>query len=315
MLVLSLQMAMNLWGQIVRLEIVADIAVALGFLYGPILYFYSRSLTHQRFAFALRDSSHPIPAVATLILTSMTSLSTYLYAIGIFLSLTAYSLKTWFHLKAYRYILSQTRSEFDHIALTWLSNLLLLQLVLLVVNIISVVLFANGFTAAGGIAELLLFCGLWLLVSMMIFQGMQHPAMFSGITEEDNKVANATYDDSKLTANELEKIMRKIDAHLSEHKVYLSPALTVKSLGRQLVIVPKLISQAINQQAQKNFSEYINSYRVRHACSLLESGDASSLTIMDVMLESGFITKSNFNRAFKAETGMTPMQFKKSTKS
>lgn len=315
MLVLCLQMSMNLFGRYFQLGAAGDIAVTLGFLYGPILYFYSRSLTYQQFAVEPLDSAHLIPAIASILLTSITSLNTYVFAVGIFLSLTSYSLMTWFHLKRYRYILSQTRSEFDQIALTWLSNLLLLQLGLLIVNIISVSLFVNGYSSAGSIMELLLFCGLWLLVSMMIFQGMQHPLMFSGVTEEDRKVAMAPNDGTVLTEHELQEIMQKIDTHLTKKKVYLNSGLTVKSLGRQLVIVPKLISQTINQHRHKNFSEYVNSYRIKHACELLTSDQSESISIMDVMLESGFITKSNFNRAFKAETGMTPLQFKKSTKS
>ena len=57
--------------------------------------------------------------------------------------------------------------------------------------------------------------------------------------------------------------------------------------------------------------DYVNCFRVKHVCELLTIEDSNSMNIKDVMLESGFITKSNFNRAFKAETGKTPYQYRK----
>ncbi len=314
MLVLCLQMTMNLFGQGRHLPIASDLAVAFGMLYGPLLYFYSRSLSYHKFSLVWRDSWHLMPAVIILALSLFTDISSYYFALGIFLSLICYTVMTWLHLQQYRFILSQTRSGYDQIALNWLSNLLLLQVGLLLINIFSVVMYAYGFELAGMVAEVVLFCGLWLLVSMMIFQGMQHPVMFSGVTEEDRLVASASTTRSALTDAEIVEIMQKIENHLTTNKTYLNPGLTVTALGRQLVIVPKLISQAINQHTTRNFSDYINGYRIKHACDLLSAENAGSLSIMDVMLESGFITKSNFNRAFKSHTGMTPNQYRKSTR-
>lgn len=311
MAVLSIHMVVNILVQHIFTDLPPSLGIGLGFCYGPIFYFYAKSLAFQKFQFERTDLMHVIPFVVAQALAITTNISAITFAIGIFISLFGYALGTWKHLREYRYVLSQTRSDYDQITLNWLSNLLVLQLSLLVLNIISVGLYSSGYMIAGLITEIALFCGLWLLVSMMIFQGLQHPTLFAGISDEDQQVADsAQQGEPKAIQPELEEYMDIIEQHMQDNAPYLNPGLTLKSLGRQTTIIPKNISQAINSVAGKNFSEYVNHYRIQHACKLLTSAENEELTVMDVMLESGFITKSNFNRAFKAHTGMTPFEFK-----
>ncbi|WP_166418724.1 helix-turn-helix domain-containing protein [Cochlodiniinecator piscidefendens] len=68
----------------------------------------------------------------------------------------------------------------------------------------------------------------------------------------------------------------------------------------------KRLSSAINRATGGNVSRYINSWRIRHACKLIEDG--TSVTV--AMQDSGFNTKSNFNREFLRKTGVSPSQWK-----
>jgi AraC-like DNA-binding protein len=47
---------------------------------------------------------------------------------------------------------------------------------------------------------------------------------------------------------------------------------------------------------------------VRHAAALLETGD---LSVTDVMLEAGFLSKSTFNTEFRRVIGKTPSEYRK----
>ncbi len=310
MAVLALHMGSNIVNQELQVQLVPSIGTSLGFCYGPILYLYTISLTQQNFRLNSRHLLHVLPALSAQLLVHGTSLPTLVFAIGIFASLISYTLLSWQHIKRYRYILSQTRSDYEQVALRWLSTLLVLQFVLLILNIGSVALHTNGYLVAGMVAEIILFFGLWLLVSFMVFQGMQQPSVFAGVSDEDQQVAESSNPEQGLPSEELQTIMASIDSHMVKSQAFLNSGLTVKSLGRQLSIIPKNISLAINGVAQKNFSEYVNSHRIAHACQLLGSEQGQQLSIMDVMYESGFVTKSNFNRAFKAETGCTPIEYK-----
>lgn len=52
----------------------------------------------------------------------------------------------------------------------------------------------------------------------------------------------------------------------------------------------------------------VGDYRINHARNLLELREEGK-TIREIMIESGFNSKSVFNTAFKQKTGMTPTQY------
>lgn len=59
-----------------------------------------------------------------------------------------------------------------------------------------------------------------------------------------------------------------------------------------------------------NFFEFVSSYRVQEAKRrLADPSDTSS--ILQVMYDSGFNSKSVFNTAFKNNTGLTPSDFRR----
>lgn len=97
-------------------------------------------------------------------------------------------------------------------------------------------------------------------------------------------------------------IIAQLDAHLVRHRPYLDPDLTLSRLSRRLVIPAKQLSAAINRVKRENVSRYINRYRIAEACRLLQAGDS----VTAAMLESGFNTKSNFNREFLRIKQMPP---------
>jgi hypothetical protein len=73
------------------------------------------------------------------------------------------------------------------------------------------------------------------------------------------------------------------------------------------LIPGRKISQAVNRVQQRNVSQMINSYRIADAQRLLRD---SELPVTEIMAESGFRTKSNFNREFLRTTGMNPLEYR-----
>lgn len=311
---LALHMLLNLFNQHLLIGFLPNVGVSLGLCYGPILYFYSKALAYRDFKFTPIHLVHTVPFFVALLLVTFSRLDTLVYAFAIFSSLLVYSFAIVRMLQQYRYILSQIRSDYEQITLNWISYLLTLQFVLLALNITSVSLYMSGFVFFGQLTEIFLFAGLWVFVSLGIYQGLQHPQLFSGVTDEDKQIVTTGDDTQKLPDELLDDLMEQIDAYMTEKEPFLMAGLTVKDLGKQLSLNPRYISQAINAKAGKNFSEYVNVYKVKHACQLLSSTELLNLTIIDVMLQSGFNTKSNFNRAFKSETGLTPFEYKQKSK-
>lgn len=101
--------------------------------------------------------------------------------------------------------------------------------------------------------------------------------------------------------------------HLLEvEAIYRQPELKVADVARRLRSAEHKISRAItNGLGERNFNRLINSHRVRHACQLLAE-PASPLSVLEISAESGFASLGPFNRAFKAQTGVTPSSYRAS---
>ena len=97
-------------------------------------------------------------------------------------------------------------------------------------------------------------------------------------------------------------IVARLDAYVAAHKPYLDPDLTLARLARKLTVPSKQLSSAINRVKGENVSRYINRQRIDHACQLLAKGQS----VTAAMFDSGFNTKSNFNREFLRVCGKNP---------
>jgi AraC-like DNA-binding protein len=97
----------------------------------------------------------------------------------------------------------------------------------------------------------------------------------------------------------------KLDDLMVRQKPYLDPDLTLARLARKLIAPAKNLSGAINRCKRENVSRYINRHRIEHACGLMLQGTA----ITSAMLESGFNTKSNFNREFLRLKKISPSRW------
>lgn len=71
------------------------------------------------------------------------------------------------------------------------------------------------------------------------------------------------------------------------------------------------ISELINKHFGVNFPEWVNTYRIEEAKSMLHS-EVFEGSIKEVYFDVGFNSKSAFNKAFKKHTGLTPTAFRQS---
>ncbi|WP_020593939.1 helix-turn-helix domain-containing protein [Kiloniella laminariae] len=103
------------------------------------------------------------------------------------------------------------------------------------------------------------------------------------------------------------QVLEKVDDLISTKEVYRDFDLNLDRLSRKSAIPARQISGAINRVKGQNISQYVNGFRVNEACRLLENRE---IRITDVMFESGFQTKSNFNREFRRVTGLSPKDWR-----
>jgi AraC-like DNA-binding protein len=120
------------------------------------------------------------------------------------------------------------------------------------------------------------------------------------------------YKNSSLSSGISNEIMERIQKCMEEDKTYIDPELSLRNLAAILNIQEKYISEVINKLKRQNFSDYVNSYRISYAKSLLKNPENKDKTMLYVLFESGFNSKTTFNNSFKKIVGCTPLEYKKS---
>lgn len=99
--------------------------------------------------------------------------------------------------------------------------------------------------------------------------------------------------------------------YIHEKSPYLDPGLSLRSLADQVDIHPNQLSWLLNESIGKNFSEFINHYRVQAFKQKAKDPKNAHITLIGLAYDSGFNSKTVFNSYFKKETGLTPKQFLK----
>jgi AraC-like DNA-binding protein len=97
-------------------------------------------------------------------------------------------------------------------------------------------------------------------------------------------------------------------ALMDEERPWLEPELTLAELAQRLGTHATLLSKVINMGCGQNFNDFVNSYRVAEARRLLANPQFAHYSLVGVALESGFNSKSTFNRVFKKLDGRAPSE-------
>ena len=92
-----------------------------------------------------------------------------------------------------------------------------------------------------------------------------------------------------------------------------NPSLTIRSLSEDIKMNSRELSVLINQNLNQHFFDFINEYRIKEAMNILKNPTKKEVTVLEILYEVGFNSKSSFNTAFKKYTGFTPTQFRKNT--
>ena len=98
---------------------------------------------------------------------------------------------------------------------------------------------------------------------------------------------------------------------METEKPFLNTSLTLPDLAASLKMPSHHLSRVLNEQLKLNFFDFVNQYRVEEVKTKMNDPNFAHLSILGIAFESGFNTKSAFNRVFKKITGMTPTEFKK----
>jgi adenylate cyclase len=89
----------------------------------------------------------------------------------------------------------------------------------------------------------------------------------------------------------------------------------LRGLAELLDLAPNQLSQLLNEGFDKNFSEFVNGFRLTAFKAKVGNDGLKHLTLLALAYDSGFNSKTVFNTFFKKAMGMTPKAYLKSVRS
>ncbi|MCV9930693.1 AraC family transcriptional regulator [Flavobacterium sp. LS1R47] len=167
----------------------------------------------------------------------------------------------------------------------------------------------------------------WIKIGLLIFQlfiicwylfkALNNPNLFRNIDSKLKLVSDIVLEEKnkeELAVNEKEynEDLLKLKQYMAEEKPFLDPSLTIQDVSKGIAIPVRDLSLLINHKLEQHFYDFINTYRIERAMGILKDVTKSKVTILEILYDVGFNSKSSFNTAFKKHTGFTPTDYRKS---
>ena len=118
------------------------------------------------------------------------------------------------------------------------------------------------------------------------------------------------YRGSSLSPGAITAGVDRLKEVMEREKPHLRPELRRADLAEMVQVPPHHLTQIMNVGLRIRYTDYVNGYRIAEFKERLRRGEAGGKTLLALALESGFSSKSTFNRVFRNETGMTPEQYR-----
>jgi len=293
------------------------------FTWVPLFYFYVVSLFETDFRFSWKHTFHFIPFVIVLSYTvanfyikdydirsqlieshEIYNQLFYYFGMAFNTQVIFYNLAALVQYRKYLKRIKDEYSEIDHVGNNWLKTCLfgfVIACFIVQFGIYSqrfhVFISVDWFLAGNG--------AFFIFFNILFYKAIISPNILhrSQIKEK--------YKHSLLSTSDARKILLLLEQCMDEKHPFTDSSLSLKSLSKMTDVSERNLSQVINEHRKQNFFDFVNSYRVKYAMRLLKDKNSSRRTMMDIMYDAGFNSKSTFNNAFKKHSGSTPTDFKK----
>ncbi len=151
-------------------------------------------------------------------------------------------------------------------------------------------------------------CTCWYL-----FVALNNPDFFRGVNSDLKPIKEVVTEEKPSPEINAEKnaAIESLKDFMLKNEPYLDSSLTIQNLAEQVKMPVKDLSALINLYMDKHFFDFINEYRIEKAKEILRDPSKKDLTILEILYEVGFNSKSSFSTSFKKYTGTTPTDFRK----
>lgn len=227
-----------------------------------------------------------------------------------------YIIAVFLIVKKYREIYLENYANASTATYQWLFQITCVFLTAHIIVALKNLLRYSGFSDIFLWANVLVGTIALFITCWFIMKALNHPELFRGVNSK-----------LKLTKDILPEIEKKIELekgqndlisnqistlkqYMTEKEPFLDPSLTIQELANQIDIPVRDLSVLINHQMDQHFFDFVNEYRIQKAMHILKDESKSDLTVLEILYEVGFNSKSSFNTSFKKYTNLTPTAYR-----
>jgi AraC-like DNA-binding protein len=304
---------------------------------GPTLYLYVKTAIYDDFTLKIKHLVHTIPyAIACLVMipnffsvdnaskqlwydnfTDVPELTFIHFMTSI--QLGFYLLVIHKHLIRYRKIVVENYSDADRLNKSWLTQLIYLFTLSYIIGLGRMYFRFSDFYEYERLVLTILITSVLLSICWILWQALHKPNLFTGVSSTieviDEQVASQeNSSDPTISVIETEKydaIVLRLRGYMQQSKPFLDPSLSVETLAERINLPSSELSLTINRIIGQHFFDFVNLYRINLAAEMLIANEQQPKTVLEILYEVGFNSKSSFNTAFKKHLLMTPSQYRK----
>jgi len=311
----------------------------------PLFFLQVKYLLSKHLQFNLKDFIHFLPLLLIVLmnlgfyiksgeekLTVLSSGSAYYFTLSaiqyyiVVVQGIVYSILALRLLSGYQHKIMDFRSNIEKKIIRVQRTGILIGLIVWIIGIIG---YHSEFllTDIGFDPDVYIYILLVLIVFIISYSAIKSPEIFildkelvpfeyrSGIhkpTKTDETYSSTVIEQESGKDEQVDSTNDKLIDFIEKEKPYLNPELSLQELSDLIGEKKYFLSMVINQKYNKNFFEFINEYRINEVKERMKDPKYKNLKIISLAYDSGFNSKTSFNRVFKQVNNMTPSQYMKS---
>ncbi len=281
----------------------------------PLFYLYVLSACYSNFKIKKTHILHSFLFLIFVFLFKITALSDQsllFYEVIGELQYVIYIIAVFIVLKKYKTIYLENYSNANYAVYKWLFQITILSCVAHTFVLIRWYLSNSEFQEYVLNINLLISLSVLLITVFFVLKALYQPELFTGININLKPIKSVIEKEVTKTITPKNEYLKILTLFMEKEKPYLNFELTLQKLAFQTNIPERELSILINHHLKKHFFDFINEYRINYAKVLLKNPDKKEVTILEILYQVGFNSKSSFYTAFKKMTNQTPTAYRNS---
>jgi AraC-like DNA-binding protein len=223
-----------------------------------------------------------------------------------------YGINIFIIIKKYKDIYLENYSNTGSLSYKWLFQLTVLLSITFFLPFIKALF---KYTENGNVsiwANIILGTLALFVMCWFVLKAMYYPELFRGIDSKLHLIKDVVHKTKVKNKTDLPnhaqiELLRKF---MIDQEPYLDPSLTIQALATLINIHVGDLSRLINHHIGQHFFYFVNEYRIQKAKEILRNPEKGDLTILEILYDVGFNSKSSFNTAFRKFTNLTPTEYR-----